>query len=118
MPQSSFVGSVRQILMHWCVTLEQTWFQAHGHASPCWPVPGFMQVVVPSSRTTMHAVSPLQRHSLPLGQGKGTSRLQASAGTHTGTRGDALLLVSDSAKRSGRSAQKVPEVQVLFWPQQ
>ena len=60
----------------------------------------------------------LQRHSLPLGQGNGSSRLQASAGTHTGTRGGALLLVSDSARRSGRSAQKVPEVHVLFWPQQ
>ena len=68
-------------------------------------------------RTTMQAVSPLQRHSEPT-QGNCSSKLQASAGTQTGTRGGSALVVSEGALRSGRSEQNVPDLHCVSWAQQ
>src|SRR5687768_6822826 len=66
-----------QSFKHWSVSFEHTYPGAHGHASPSWPSPGGMQLVVPSAFTIVHIS--------PSGHGICSSRsLQLIVGKQTG----------------------------------
>lgn len=94
------MAAVWHSFTHWFVVCEQMCPEAQGHGSPAAPLPGLTQVVVPSSRTTMHASPSGQLQLTPGGHGNGSVRLQSTAGTHTGT-----LCRGTATASNGRSAQ-------------
>ena len=102
LPHSLGMTAVWHNLTQRCVACEQIWPDEQGQGSPAVPLPGLMHVVVPSSRTTMHASPAGQLQFTPDGHGNGSVRLQSTAGTHTGTTGRA------TSPSKGRSAQWVP----------